>query len=338
MESSGSIEVIKAIVHVLDKENKTKTLSDYELDVDKRLEALIVNHILAAFRHESRIFAKFSGSDNKVKKSCVEILDNDDKFIIESKGIADELYKAMSGTNASSANLLVCKYKHGENRLVAIIKLDFSENFYTENINENGKIKVVVKINGNGFNRNQKLRKCSIVHDDIISNDESEILVLDTQNSNEVSNYFRVGFLNCELINDEKVNTNNIIKEMGAYINEVYNKNPKDMMIKTYEFTNILEKSDEFKIDDVLIKLFDDETTRDKFKDKLASKNIDYQFKISKPVVEKRLKNRTVVTDNGISLRAKAALFNSNDIEIEEKEDGLSNIIIHNVRINKNKI
>ena len=125
---------------------------------------------------------------------------------------------------------------------------------------------------------------------------------------------------------------------MGAYINEVYNKNPKDMMIKTYEFTNILEKSDEFKIDDVLIKLFDDETTRDKFKDKLASKNIDYQFKISKPVVEKRLKNRTVVTDNGISLRAKAALFNSNDIEIEEKEDGLSNIIIHNVRINKNKI
>ncbi|WP_294350523.1 nucleoid-associated protein [uncultured Clostridium sp.] len=338
MDMEGNIDIIRAIVHVLDQENKIQILSDYDVEIDERLNVLIINYIRQAFIHNSRVFAKFSGGNNEVEEYCINILSDDNVFISESKKIADALFKAMSSTNASSANLLICKYKQCDKLFIAIMKLDFSENFYTEKVEENGKVKIVVKINGNGFSKLQKLRKCTVINQDIITDKNAEVLVVDTQNGGEISDYYRVGFLNCELVNDEKINTRNMIKEINSYINDVYKDSSKKMLVKTYEFTNILEHNEQFRLDEVLTNLFNESSLRDEFKKKIAYKNIDCEFDISKSEVERHLKNRTLVTENGISLRAKASLFNSNDIEIEEKSNGLSDIIIRDVRINKNKI
>lgn len=340
MNLDGNISITNAIVHVLnqDKSNGGHFLSDYEIELDEKLNSLIIKHIIDAFKHESRLFAKFINDDNSVRKSCIEIIDNEENFIDESKKISRELYRAMSGTNASSANLLICRYMHGPLVSVAIIKLDFNENFYTEKIEEEGKIKIIVKLNGNGFTKSQRLRKCAIIDQDILEDIESSFLLLDTQNGEEVSTYFRTSFLNCELINSSKINTNNVIKEVVGFINEKYALEPSNMFEKTYAFTSKLEKSEDFDIDETLASVFEEEDFREQFKEKIKSKKIDFEFKVDKDSVEKRLKSRTLITENGISLRAKASLFNSNDIVVEDIDDGLANIIIRKVRINKNKL
>ncbi|CUU47358.1 nucleoid-associated protein [Clostridium beijerinckii] len=339
MDLNGSISITKAIVHVLnqDKTNGGHFLSDYEIDLDDKLKSLIVKHIVDAFRHESRVFAKFVDDDNVVRECCIKIINDEASFIEESKKISRELYRSMSGTNASSANLLICRYTHGPLASVAIIKLDFNENFYTEKIEENSKTKIIVKLNGNGFNKNQKLRKCAIIDNEMIADKTSNFLLLDTQNGDEVSTYFRIAFLNCELVNNDKVNTKNVIKEVMDFINEKYNEEPSNMIEKTYMFGSKLEKVDNFDIDEVLGTVFEKNEYRDEFKEKIKNKNIDFKFKVDQELVKLRLKNRTIITENGISVKAKSSLFNSNDIFVEPKADGLADIIIKNVRIDKNK-
>lgn len=340
MNLDGSISITNAIVHVLnqDKSNGGHFLSDYEIELNDKLQSLIVKHIIDAFKHESRLFAKFVADDNAVRACAIKIIKNEANFIDESKKISRALYKAMLGTNASSANLLICRYTHGPLASVAIIKLDFNENFYTEKIEENGKTKIIVKLNGNGFNKSQKLRKCAIIDQESLTGIESSFLLLDTQNGDEVSTYFRTSFLDCELVNSDKINTNNVIKEVVGFINEKYALEPSNMFEKTYIFTSKLEKAEKFDIDETLVSVFEEEDFREQFKEKIKNKNIDFEFNVDKDSVEKRLKNRTLVTENGISLKAKASLFNSNDIAIEDTDDGLANIIIKNVRIDKNRL
>lgn len=342
MDKDETISVEKAIVHVIDqsKNKKRKILSNYELEINDSLETLMIKHVNESFKNNSRIFAKFCKGENIVRDSCIKILENDNNFIEESKIIATHLFNSMNKTNASSANLLIFTYCEKESKSIGILKLDFDENFFTKEITgDDGSTKVVVIINGNGFNKNQKLRKCAIIDENIKDNLDSPFLLLDTQNTNDqISTYFKVSFLNCELLNDEKTNTRNMVKEINNYINQIYKDEPKKMMEKTYDFTAALRSSEMFDLDNVAKKVFDNDEERNKLQEIITNKKIDPKFKINVGVIQKKLNNRKIVTENGICLKAKDSLFNESDIEIVEKENGLSDIIIHKVKIEKNNL
>lgn len=332
-----NIQIDKAIVHIL-YQKKAHILSDVELDLDEGISKLISDHIEGAFNSQGRVFAKFVTEENQVKDSSIKIFENDEMFISESKNISRTLYKAMSTKNASSGNLLIVKYKDKERRNLAIIKLDFSENYQTEKIEDDGVTKVRFKLTKDGFSKSDKLRKCAIIDDSIIHDSESKILVLDTDKKDDVTGYFKDDFLGTELINNNKINTRNMIREITNFINEKYDNDFPEMLDKTFKLTNVLSKQLEFKLDEVLPVLFIDKNTQDEFKSRVEKKKIDFTFKIDREAVSKRLKNRSITTNNGISLQGKASLFNSNDIKLKEREDGLWDITIKGVSIEKNKV
>ncbi|MFR9241031.1 MAG: nucleoid-associated protein [Clostridium baratii] len=338
MNITGVINIKKAIVHVLNQKEK-HIMSDYDIELNDRLNSLIVKHIDKSNVSEAKVFAKFNNEDNNtIRKSCLNIFNNETIFIEESKNISRELYKAMTGTNASAANLLIVYFTHGSKKALAIMKLDFSDNFYTEHEIIGGKMKINVKINGTGFSDSQKLRKCAIINEDTMTIGDKEFLLLDTQ-SGDVSDYFRIGFLNSDLINDSKNNTKKVIKEINKYINKKFEDNPKEMVKKTFLFTNIIENNTEFKIDTVLNSLFEEKDTIDEVKGIISNEKIDFNFKIDKNTSEKKFKNVTIVSENGISLKAKSSLFNEQDIVLSDPDsDGKVDITLKGIKIDKNKI
>ncbi|WP_368260364.1 hypothetical protein, partial [Clostridium paraputrificum] len=93
-----------------------------------------------------------------------------------------------------------------------------------------------------------------------------------------------------------------------------------------------------FRIDEALPAIFYEKETQDEFKERIKKKDIDYTFRLHRDTVVRKLKNRSIVTGNGISLKGRASLFNSNDIQIKDREDGLCDIIIKGVKIEKNKL
>lgn len=129
-----------------------------------------------------------------------------------------------------------------------------------------------------------------------------------------------------------------MIRELLGYINEKYKDNEKEMIERTYQLTNLLNEKEEFKINEALPVIFHDKETEDKFKERIKKKDIDYTFRLHRETVVRKLNNRSIVTGNGISLKGRASLFNSNDIQIKDREDGLCDIIIKGVKIDKNKL
>ncbi|ELC8383010.1 TPA: nucleoid-associated protein [Clostridium perfringens] len=347
MDISGVIEVKKAIVHIVNQKEK-HIMSDYEIELNDTFKSLIIGHINKTNISESKIFVKFNNEDdNAVRNSCLKIFENEDIFIEESKNISRELYQAMGGTNASAANLLLVYFTHGSKKAFAIIKLDFSNNYYTKYEKVEGKTKVKLEIEGTGFSESQKLRKCAIINEDTIGikNEGEEVkegekvfLLLDTQ-SGDVSDYFRISFLDCELINDAKNNTKKIVKTINKYINNKFGENPKEMVNKTYLFTSVMENNTEFKTDTILKAIFTKKEEIDEIKKIINDENIDSTFTIDKNTSEKKFKNVTIVTDSGISLKAKSSLFNEEDIILSEPDkDGKVDITLKGIKIDKNKI
>lgn len=388
MDIGGVIEVQKAIVHIVNQKEKKHIMSDYEIELNNNLKSLIIGHINTTNTSESKIFVKFNNEDtNAVRNSCLNIFKNEDLFIEESKNISRELYKSMIGTNASAANLLLVYFKHASKKAFAIIKLDFSNNYYIkyEKVTEiKGeevieKVKVKLEIDGTGFSESQKLRKCAIINEDTIGieeqngnentisieeqnnneniigieeqndnedtigieeqNDKEKVfLLLDTQ-SGDVSDYFRISFLDCELLNDAKNNTKKLVKTINKYINKKFGDNPKEMVNKTYLFTSVIENNTDFKVDTVLKAVFSKDEEMTEIKKLISDENIDFTFKIDKKTSEKKFKNVTIVTDSGISLKAKYSLFNEEDIILSETdEDGKVDITLKGIKIDRNTI
>lgn len=331
------IQIQKAIVHILNQKAEIFQ-SNAELELDEDILNLISNHITNAYENQGRVFAKFKTTDNLIRKSTIDIFKDNDNFIENSKIISRKLYGAMSKKNASSANLLIVKYLNNEKKHLAIIKLDFSENFHTEKIEKDGVITIKLKVTKDGFNKNDKLRKCAIIDSDIIEDPDAKILVLDTQNKEDVSGYFREDFLGTDLINNNKMNTYKMIKELITYINEKYKDKMGDMIEKSFQLTSILNQKEEFKIDEELPAIFHNNEIEKEFKERIKNKDIDYEFRLHRDTVVKKLKNRSIITESGISLRGRASLFNNNDIRIHDREDGLCDIIITGVKIDKNKL
>ena len=331
------LQIKKAIVHILNQK-VSLVLSNATLELDEDILKLISDYIKNAYENQGRVFAKFKTEGNAVRKFAIDILKDDANFIETSKSIARKLYGAMAKKNASPANLLIVKYLNDGKESLAVIKLDFSKNFHAEKIEKDGVTTIKLKVTKDGFNKNDKLRKCTIIDSDIIDDNDAKILVLDTQNKEEVSGYFREDFLETDLINNNKMNTNHMIRELLGYINEKYKDNEKEMIERTYQLTNLLNEKEEFKINEALPVIFHDKETEDKFKERIKKKDIDYTFRLHRETVVRKLNNRSIVTGNGISLKGRASLFNSNDIQIKDREDGLSDIIIKGVKIDKNKL
>lgn len=338
MKFEGIIQVNKVIVHILNQKESKHRLNNFEVAINEVLANLIIKHINTSIKHDARMFAKFNSGDTTVRDSCIKILNDSNNFIEESKNISRELYRSMQGTNASPANFLIVQYKHGIENAIALLKVNFNESFYTEEIIENGMPRIILKLNIDGFNKNQNLQKCAFIYDDLLSDINANIVILDKQTQDDVSNYFGNIFLNCNLINDYRKNTKNMIRELTSFINTKYESEPQIQIDKTFQLTDVLNSNTNFDLNKILDRLFDEDEIKVDFKESIKEKEIDYTFIIDKARVEKRLKNRSIITNNGISLKGKASLFNSRDIKIGEKDkDGFVDITINKVKIKDNK-
>ena len=330
------INIKNVVVHILNSKENLFRVSEYEIEQDANLLTLINKSIMVSLKHDSRRFAKFTSSSNIVKKCSIEIFNNENRFVEQSKIIAGELYKGMRGTNASPANFLIVRYQQGINQALAFLKFDFNANFHTEEVVIDGKLKIVVKVTEAGFNKKQRLQKCAFIYDNILGDEDADIIILDKQSRDDVSNYFSSTFLDSQLVLDDRVNTETMIDESMRLIKEKYIEDPKEMLSKTYAIADYFIRNDEFDIEDLTNQLFSSEEAKTEFKEKLANTRMDFTFNIAKPSIEKRLTKRKFITTSGIVLQFNESLYDSNSICVGQQDtDGFVDITIKKVKIIK---
>lgn len=337
-KATGVIKIKRAILHTIKNDGKVEVKTyDNELDINiDHNEKFIIGHIQKSLKSDGRKIANFlSKNDNIIFKKFNAIKDDENNFITYSKDIAIELGRAMSGTNGSSTYLLITIFTKDNIDSVGILKLNFVENIELEEVIENGETKMTLVFKDTGVpNVNQKLQKGAFISTAKLVNEEKEYdLVLIDKNTKDGANYFKVDFLNCELVNSIKENLTNLFKVTYDFIQQEYEENPsqvfeKDKLMRgyfsTHDSLNIIELSE-------LINTNDE--TRNKFIDMCTNTGIDFEFDKDSEFYNRKCGKTKYQTDTGITVEGlQSAIDDTEKVNVNKKEDGTYDIVIKGLR------
>ena len=339
----SDIEFKNIIAHVLDIEEGL-SLMDLEVDKSTKLCELLKKHIEKSQKSDRHKLAKFSDENNMIRECCINIFENNN-FIDNSRKIAKKLFNSMPKT-ASSANLIICTYIIDDKEEISFLKMDYSENFITNKIEVDGKLKLKIDIKNGLPNKNDKLQKCVFISKSALDNNEdpksNPLVILDKQSKLEdVSDYFSRGFLECELINSDKENTRIFIEECIDTLNKIYVNNIKKLDECNSRMWSVLNenKGKNICIHDIARDIIKDEDKREEFITILSSnRKIDFNFNIDKNYLDARNKKIEIKTNNNIKITCNLEQWEDDSIiDKEYLSDTRANIIIKGVEIIHNK-
>lgn len=331
-KTTGSINIKRAIIHTIKNDGKIEVKTyDNELDVSKDdNKNFIIKHIQKSLKSEGRKIAKFlNKDDNIILKKYNSLIKDEDNFIEISKEIALELGRAMVGTNGSSTYLLITIFTKDNIESLGILKLDFVKNIELEEVNENGRTNMKLVFKDTGVpNPKQKLEKGAFISNAKLVNEKNDYdLVLLDKSKQNGTNYFKVSFLNCELVNDPRTNLKNLFKTLNLYLEEIYENNPKISFEKNRLLRDYV--SSHGTIDIIEISRFINDETNDEFINLCVDNNMDFQFEKDSEFYNKKCNKTRYETDTGIIVEGDiSAMDDKEKIDIIEKDDGSCEILI----------
>ena len=338
-KTTGIINIKRAIIHTIKNDDGIKMNTyDNELDITKEQNKnFIINHIQKSLKSEGRKIAKFlNKKDNVISQKYNLLKKNQDDFIQISKEITAELGKAMAGTNGSSTYLLITVFTKDNIESLGILKLDFVENIeLKEVLNANGKMEMDLIFKDTGVpNPKQKLEKGAFISNTKLVNEDKDYdLVLLDKNTPTGTDYFKVRFLNCELVNQPKDNLINLFKTVKLYIEKTYEKEPKITFEKNRLVRYYVNTNQEIDVIQISNLINDDETKKDEFIDLCVENKMDFKFEKDKEYYNRKCSQTKYETDTGITVEGSArAMDDKEKIEITEHKDGSYDMVIKNLK------
>jgi hypothetical protein len=342
MRNVEELVVEEAIIHILNKEDLEPTLIDFTLDLTADVDNLFKKHIKNSIIDENTRIAKFNDGINIVKEYCKSIFDlPKDNFVPRSKEIAKHMFNAMKQNGkASSANFAVCLYSVGNEKSLALLKLDFSKLIQTRiERTSDGKKKIKVVVTSDGIpNTKQKLQKCVFIKEQDEEND-FDLILLDKQASKDkkdelVANYFAFAFLNCKLKKTDRDNTRYFKALTQRFIDENF---PHDIEksddVRTHLFSS-LRNSEEINVLNFANEVFgQSEELREKYVSFISEKLGDFSFNIDKSWVKDNIKRKKIKTNTNIEINIDLDTSNDDEKFLIKKHDDEDkyDIIIKNV-------
>jgi len=330
------ITIEKAILHIIDSNSDEPILANKELEINDNIYEFLYKHIVNGLNDFKNITAKFFDSSKIYNVSNNIILGED--FIYESKEIAIKLFNVLKKyPEIPSCDLLICKFSSFDSSFVAILKLDYQTSFVHEvEYEEEGFLVNMTTQETSLPGLNQKITNAAFISNNAdLEYDMIVINKLFKTSDNELIDFFLKEFLEAAEVVDDTSATH-IIKDS---IEKWVRRNLKDEIDKAIEIREeINEKFVEngtLNIVDTIEEVIDDYEKKENFKEELERKgiSIDKVIDIDKKWVEKKLKNKTIKTDTGFSIKADSEFFKDKmRFEIKYNGDGSVNYIIKNVR------
>lgn len=332
----------KYIVHVLDRNSDNPILNDYEgknnLEVDKFFEK-VVNRVTKDDDLRKGVFKDYN--ENIVKNCCEQIIYDDSTFVNNSKEIASYLFDIMKKyEDIDSCDLAICLYTVKDEKYVGIIKLDYKK-LYTHSIELlDDKFNIQIISNEIGIPDTGRQKQCALVGVSGI-NDEFHLRLLDKDSEKEDAenkSRFIDEFLKAEKINDDKYNTKTFKNTADNWITNAMSNNIKKAEDVRSLLHYTLKEKEEVDIDKFVEDSIDDDQLKESFKELMVDRGIETNFSIDKKWIEKKLKKRSIKTDNGFDIKGNLVDFEDPmKYSVRQNEDGTVDIVIKNVSFYEEK-
>lgn len=324
----------KSIVHVLDKNSDSPILNDYEcrnsLEVDKFFQK-IINRVS---KDDDLRKAEFNDYNNNIVKNCCEqIIYDEDTFLQNSKEIAAYLFEIMKQSEEmDSCDLAICLYSVKDEKNVAIMRLEYKK-LYTHSIEfVEDKFNIQIVSNEIGIPETGRPKQCALVGLSGI-NDEYHFKLLDKDAEKEqLETKFVTAFLNAKKIEDDKYKTKVFKTTAENWITNAISDDMKKAEDIRSMLNYTLKEKEEINVEEFVQNNIIDKDLKESFKEHMEDKGLTENFSVDKKWVEKKLKKRSIKTDNGFDIKANLSDFEDPmKYSVRQNQDGTVDIVIKNV-------
>ena len=330
----------KFIIHVLDKDNDTPILNDYEGRVSPEVDKFFQKVMNRVAKDDDLRKAAFKNyNDNLIKNCCEQIIYDEDTFLQNSKEIAAYLFEVMKiNAEIESCDLAICLYTVKDEKYVGIVKLDYKR-LYTHSIELlDEKFNIQMVSNEIGIPETGRQKQAAIVGANGI-NDEYHLKVLDKDAEKEGSeSKFVSEFLHAEKIDDDKYKTKVFKNTAENWITNALSSDIKKAEDVRSMLNYTLKEKQEINVQDFIENNIKDEELKESFKEHMEDKGLEESFNIDKKWVEKKLKKRSIRTDNGFDIKGNLSDFEDPmKYSVRQNENGSIDIVIKNVNFYEEK-
>lgn len=330
----------KFIVHVLDKNSDVPILNDFEGKINQEVDKFFQKIIKRVTKDDDLRKGAFKEyNNNTIRNCCEQIIYDESTFLENSKEIAAYLFDVMKiNAELESCDLAVCLYTVKDEKYVAILKLDYKR-LYTHSIEFiDDKFNIQMIANEIGIPETQKPKQCTIIGLSGI-NDEYQLRLLDKDSEKEGSeSKFVTEFLNADKIDDDRYKTKVFKSSAENWITNALSNDIKQAEDVRSILNYTLKEKHEMDINDFIDKSISDNDLKESFKEHMEEKGLEEGFNIDKKWVEKKLKKRSIKTDNGFDIKGNLSDFEDPmKYSIRQNPDGTIDITIKNVTFYEEK-
>lgn len=340
MEYVNDINIIEAVVHVLDQNSDEPILNEYKIDLNEDVYRFIYKHIERCLKSEDLKYAVFNEEKHVVKEISQLFLNGEVNNLVEvSQELAKQLFYIMkANTNIPGCDLLTVSISTDQGPMLAILKMDYIKNF-THKVDFVGeKIGVGIIEHSTGLPASgQKIQKCAFIKP--LRENQIDLMVIDkkkrfSEEDEYGANYFTNNYLACKLIQNERDMTKTFVKATETWTrNNIFEDAEKAEKIRTTIKTKLKEE-DTINIEELSRELFEDEIRmKEDFTTFVKGHGLSEGVEVDKVWIEKKLKRTRLNIDKEIDLYIDDETYHdSSKFEIIRNGDGSINILLKNIK------
>ncbi|GAA0694459.1 MULTISPECIES: nucleoid-associated protein [Clostridium] len=339
MEYIKEINIMEAVLHILDNNSDEPVLNEYSLELNEDTYNFLLKHLERCFKDEELKYAKFNSGRSIVKEVSQEYLNGENTLIEVSKELANQLFNQMKANgNIPSCDLLIISIVTEYGPMLVILKMDYVKNFTHKIDFIENKIGINIIPQSAGLpSSSQRIQKGAFIKL-IKEEQEFNLMVIDKQSKSKEkdeygSNYFINNYLGCTLITNERDMTKTFLNATENFTrNHISEDAVKAETIRTAVKKSLREDEviDVEKISDDLFG--EDMLNKSKFKEFVTAQGIENEVKVDKEWVEKKLKRVRLKIDRDIDLYLNEEAYHDNDrFEIQRNGDGSINIVLKHI-------
>ena len=284
--------------------------------------------------------AEFNDYNNNIVKNCCEqIIYDEDTFLQNSKEIAAYLFEIMKQSEEmDSCDLAICLYSVKDEKNVAIMRLEYKK-LYTHSIEfVEDKFNIQIVSNEIGIPETGRPKQCALVGLSGI-NDEYHFKLLDKDAEKEqLETKFVTAFLNAKKIEDDKYKTKVFKTTAENWITNAISDDMKKAEDIRSMLNYTLKEKEEINVEEFVQNNIIDKDLKESFKEHMEDKGLTENFSVDKKWVEKKLKKRSIKTDNGFDIKANLSDFEDPmKYSVRKNENGTFDIVIKNISFYEEK-
>lgn len=328
-----SIEIKRAVLHVLDANAGMPVLSKGELEVSEDLAYYLGKHISRVLDDPNTKRALFTGEENGILLLSRLINDNEEDFLPITSDMADRLFALMQKhIDIPSADLVCVLADVDGHRILGLLKLNYKEG-YTHWVNniEDGNINTIIRHQTLLPQEGQKLEECALIS---LSDFSLRLLEKPVEINGEKELYLSKYYLqcSCDLSDNAKLK---ILDKVSKSINKKYFDEDFEKTIKLKKaVSESFDENTAIRIDQVAHKVFENNMDiRHEYVEEIAKAGLnEKEITLPDRLIEKKFKTHKIKTDTGIGIDFPLEYANDRDkIEFLNNPDGTLSIIIKNV-------